>query len=683
MSTPLERLGFARATGRMGWPALVGIILVPLVVAGILIWALWDPGQRLSQVTAAIVNNDVPVTINGQTVPLGRQLAAGLVDGTGSATSSTATAPATTAPATTAPATNSPGTSTSASTSAGGINYTWVITDKDDAAVGLASGRYAALITIPAGFSAAATSFSGPAADAKQATIDVTTSDTSTVVDNAISQTISTTAAALAGRQLTTTYLENVYTSFNTLGTQLGQAASGADSLASGTASLASGSAQLSGGAAQLAAGASSLSSGTAQLSQGLDQLSDGLGTLQQQTESLPAQTSQLASGAQGLANALHAVNTALAQKIAALTTQVAVLTAEVQSICAPGHLPNACDSAEATLASATTNLTSLSAVAALAPLASSADQVAAGASHLSAGMPAVTAGISQSASAAHTLAAAGTSVDSGAAALAASASSLATGAQSVADGAANANSGASSLAAGLDSSVKQVPSYTESESSHLAGVVADPVVVGSTTGLGVGTTSVPFYAVLALWLGGLASLIVLRAAPARAFGSTKPSFVLALRAFLPAALVGAVQGLVVTAILSTVVSQSFSGWLAFAGFAVLIGVAFAAVNQALVALFGGAGRFLSMIVALVLIGTSIIATAPSALFALSALLPVQPALDGFHAVLNGGNGGGSIVGLVVWTLGSLVVTTLAIARKRSVPARTLVPSITRVGEPA
>ncbi|GAA3875201.1 hypothetical protein GCM10022381_17360 [Leifsonia kafniensis] len=702
MSTLLERLGFARTAGRLGWPALIGIVLVPVVVAGILIWALWNPAQRLDHVTAAIVNNDVPVTINGQTVPLGRELAAGLVDGTSTTSTSTA-APTSSAPSTAAPSTATPSapspTPTPAPTNTampvspiGGsgsdetLNYTWVITDADDAKAGLANGSYAAVITIPSDFSAAATSYTGPAADAKQATIDVTMSGTSTVVDNAISQVISTTAASVAGNQLTTTYLENVYTSFTTLGTQLGQAASGADSLAAGTTSLASASAQLSSGATQLAAGASSLSEGASQLSGGLDQLSGGLDTLQQQTASLPAQTSQLADGAQGLANALHAVNAALAQKIADLQAQIATLTTQVQTICAPGLLPDACASAKAALAAATADLTSLSSLAALAPLASSADQVAAGASQLAAGMPSVSAGISQSASAAATLDSAGASVASGAASLATSAGSLATGAQSVADGAASANSGAAELATGLHSSVQQVPSFTESESTHLAGVVAAPVVVGSSSGLGVGTSSVPFYAVLALWLGGLASLMVLRATPVRAFGSTKSSLALAVRSFLPVAAVGAVQGLVVTAILSSVVTLNTGGWFALAGIAVLVGVAFSAANQSLVALFGGAGRFLSMIVALVLIATSIIATAPAALFTLGSLMPTQPAVDAFHAILNGGSAGGSVVGalvgLVLWTLGSLLVSTLAIARTRSVPARQLVPSITRVGEP-
>src|SRR5690625_2568915 len=59
---------------------VVVAILVPLITAGILIGVLAKPQDRLDQITAAIVNNDEPVELEGQLVPLGRQLAGGLVE---------------------------------------------------------------------------------------------------------------------------------------------------------------------------------------------------------------------------------------------------------------------------------------------------------------------------------------------------------------------------------------------------------------------------------------------------------------------------------------------------------------------------------------------------------------------------------------------------------------------------
>src|SRR5690606_22912599 len=182
-------------------------------------------------------------------------------------------------------------------------------------------------------------------------------------------------------------------------------------------------------------------------------------------------------------------------------------------------------------------------------------------------------------------------------------------------------------------------------------------------------------YAALALWLGAFGSLIVLRAKPVRSLGSTRPSILLALRTWAPAAIVGALQGVLVAGILQPLLELEVGAWIGFAALAALIGIAFSAANQALNAVFGGAGRFLSMIVALILIATSIIATVPAALDQALTFLPVQPAVNAFHAVVTSGGGlGAAIVGLVLWTAGSLIATTIAIAKSRTVTVRQLVP---------
>jgi len=87
---------------------LLGLLLVPLVVAGGFLWATWDFDSRLERVEAAVVNLDEPVRLNGQLAPLGRQLAGELVEG------------------------------------AEEENFRWTLTDNEDASDGLAAGRYAA-----------------------------------------------------------------------------------------------------------------------------------------------------------------------------------------------------------------------------------------------------------------------------------------------------------------------------------------------------------------------------------------------------------------------------------------------------------------------------------------------------------------------------------------------------------
>ncbi len=58
----------------------LAVLLVPLLVAGSLLWGTWNANPRLRQVEAAVVNNDEMVEVGGQMMPLGRQLAAELVN---------------------------------------------------------------------------------------------------------------------------------------------------------------------------------------------------------------------------------------------------------------------------------------------------------------------------------------------------------------------------------------------------------------------------------------------------------------------------------------------------------------------------------------------------------------------------------------------------------------------------
>ena len=193
---PLPARAIERAGSRrpVTWLTIIGALLLPVVIGGILVASLYNPVERLDSVSAAIVNDDEPVTLDDQVVPLGRQLTAGLVEGSDDVPS----------------------------------NLDWTITNDEDAAEGLADGTYAAVVTIPQNFSAAATS-TAPGSTPEQATISVTTPPDSLVVDDAISAQVTQAAASLTGSMLSTTYLENVFLGFTTLGDQLGTAASGAD----------------------------------------------------------------------------------------------------------------------------------------------------------------------------------------------------------------------------------------------------------------------------------------------------------------------------------------------------------------------------------------------------------------------------------------------------------------------
>ena len=164
---------------RLGWPGLVVLALVPLLACGMLLGLV--RGSNEQGIHAAVVNHDKAVTVNGQVVPLGRQLASEMV-------------------------------------AREGPNISWTIADAEDADAGLKDGRYAAVVTIPEGFSEAATSFSSnDAAIAKQATVDVVVSQNAPFADAALAHDIAGLATDTINATLTKAYLENIYIGFNTI----------------------------------------------------------------------------------------------------------------------------------------------------------------------------------------------------------------------------------------------------------------------------------------------------------------------------------------------------------------------------------------------------------------------------------------------------------------------------------
>lgn len=274
----------AASPRRVSWPALIALILVPLLAVAALLGLTRPDGDQ--EISAAVVNLDEAVTVEGQYIPMGRQLAAAMVDREGD-------------------------------------NITWTLADAPSAAAGLDSGRYSAVVTIPKEFSASATSFSKNDADAaRQATIQVQVSDNSPVTDAALAQEIARLATDTVNSTLTKGYLDGIYVGFNTVGEQFTTIVDGAKQLHDGSSQLADGAKQssqgatqlnegmrllsengtpLADGATQLSDGVGELKSGTAQLADGADQLADGVDQFAAQTPQLVDGVGQLATGADQL----------------------------------------------------------------------------------------------------------------------------------------------------------------------------------------------------------------------------------------------------------------------------------------------------------------------------------------------------------------------------------------------
>lgn len=675
MTLPIER---ARSRRPITWLTLLGVLLLPAVIGGILVAALQNPTERLDSMTAAVVNLDKPVTIDGQYTPLGRELAAGLVEGSDEFDS----------------------------------NVTWVISNEDDAAEGLGDGTYQAVVTIPKSFSADATS-SGTAlkdgeSTAEQAKITVTTPPDGRVADDLITQQIASVAASTMGTMLSEATVGNVLVGFATIGDQIGEAADGAAKLADGAQDAADGAGKLPDGATQLATGAQGLSDGALKLAGGLDtisskageagsgatQLGQGLlsgaatlerdGLVPQQLLDAANGAKQATAGVQQAADGAKQATAGVQQGVSGLDQQLAALVGQ----CDPASTPQLCEQLAVAAATANALVTPSSqaaqAAAAASQYAGPAAQAAAGtadgltqlstaapkqiagqlrtagtaATQLGSGLGQLADGVGQSATGARAL-------GDGASQLGDGATALADGAGTLADGIDQLASGTGDLADGLQTASTSLPSFDDEQSTSLASVIADPVKAEGSSSNMFGPTAIPLLAAVVLWFGALASFIALRAVPGSTLTSRRSSIGMVLRGFWPSAALGAGQGILVALIVQIVASYDAATWWGFAGLAVLAGVAFAAVNQALVAVLGGVGRWVSALVGVVAVATGLISTIPSWLAGLGLAMPTAPALSGLIEP-----SGAAAAGLVVWGVLSLGAATLAVATRRTTSAK-------------
>lgn len=334
-----------------------GLATVPLIYSGLLTGSFSDPQGNLDNIPAAIVNADVA----SNDVDLGAQLTDTLID---------------------SDATN---------------NFDWQEMSADDASAALTNGDVLAVLTIPADFSADATSPAGN--DPQRAELHIETNDAANMFVGTIANQIGTVVADELATQVSDAYLTNIYAGFTTVHGQLetaadgagqldaglGQADSGAgelqvgldqlvsgsgdlaaasDQLASGAGSAASGAAELAAGAADLNDGAQQLASGAQQASAGADELAAGTSQLEQQTAGLPDQAAQLDDGAQSLVDGAGQV-AAGTQQLAdavngAAATADTVAHAAEQLTAQGGELQTGADSVVTGLDDLTTNWSTL-----------------------------------------------------------------------------------------------------------------------------------------------------------------------------------------------------------------------------------------------------------------------------------------------------------------------------------
>jgi putative membrane protein len=213
----------------MRYAALAAVVLIPLAFAGLFIGAISQVNHSISDIPAAIVNNDGAVTETGAdgavtNVLAGRELVTQL-------------------------------------TGKKSAGFDWTITNSKDAKAELADGTVYAILTVPKNFSASIVSLSSKSP--VKAKLKITTDDAHNYLTGSVAEIVGSSLTSAFGQAITKQYIAGIYSGIGDVGSSLATAASGAGKLSDGASTLAT-------GVTTYVAGVSAVPSGLRQLQSGI-----------------------------------------------------------------------------------------------------------------------------------------------------------------------------------------------------------------------------------------------------------------------------------------------------------------------------------------------------------------------------------------------------------------------------
>lgn len=526
------------------------------------------------------------------------------------------------------------------------------------------------------------------------------------------------------------------------LATGAGSLATGVSELNTGAASLAKGSNTLAVGTSELATSLANAVPDAKALEQGAASVASSAGTL----SASAAKVSTSASALAGSADDVAAGASETARQLTALISAVESMPADTPASSILGNLKQLQSEAATPLAAGAGKLAAGAnqlSTEAITPLSDGAAKLAAGADSVATGVTKLSAGVGEAATGAGKLSQGAATLNTGAATLskgaqsaaagsssvAAGASELAGGASALADGAGTAKDGAAALATGAgslstgssdlaegsgklldggttlaDGAQKlSTGSHTLTDKLHDGGaaipndsstllseksqVLANPVAVNqqwSNESGGFGEGFAPFFIALATFVGALISWLLLRALPTRALAAGASGLRSVLTGLLPALAIGLGQVLIMVAVLLWGLDMKPVYPVATAAFIYLTTVAFLALQQMFIIVFGtAAGRVVSLVLLMLQLsssgGTYPVETTPGFFQALHPYMPATYVVNGLRQLMTGGIDSRlwiSITFLAVLAAGSVAVSAFCAGRQRVFSIKRLHPEL-------
>ncbi|HEX5143389.1 MAG TPA: YhgE/Pip domain-containing protein [Mycobacterium sp.] len=556
--------------------AIVTVVLLPLLYGAMYLWAFWNPFAEVNKVPAALVNADRGTVVDGKPLRAGDEVASALL-------------------------------------SSGQLGLHQV--SAQEAAAGVASGKYYFSVTLPEDFSANVASPSGgnPQPAQLRFTFNGANNYLATIIGQNAAREVISQVNAKVGEQTITTVLSGL----TDAGKGLTQAADGADQLATGLTSADSGAHQLATGAGALNAGLQTASAGSAQLSAGTKQLAGSVATATDpllkvldtvaaaklDPDEVGLAAEHLSGAVRSTTDRIAALNINYAQAATIVDQAVGILSnnpdptlrdlgaflAGAQRILATKGLDPTTDDGLARLRGSAADLENQlgDPHSELRTFMTKAlnGQLRSDVVRLRSGVEQLNTGAAQ--------------LNSGLLALHAGGIKLAQGAGELATGTDKLQAGSHELASKLRAGSTQVPSWNDTQRTAVARTVAAPVALEMDYHHAVptfGTGFAPFFLPLALFIGTLIIWMLLTPLQSRPIVNGLGALRVVLASYWPALLLALCQVIVMYAVVHFGVGLKAKYPLATVAFLILIGGAFLAMIQAFNALFGVAvGRVVTL----------------------------------------------------------------------------------------
>ncbi|PES40049.1 YhgE/Pip domain-containing protein [Bacillus thuringiensis] len=235
---------------------IIAVLFVPILYAGMFLWAFWDPYKQLDDLPVAVVNLDKGAVFDGKPIEVGKGLVDNLKDNK---------------------------------------SFKWEFVSEKEAKKGMEGRKYYMLVRIPDDFSSNATTLLKD--NPKPLNLEYIPNESLNFLSSQIGGTAIEKIKGEVASTLTKTYAEKMFDSIQDVSKGLADGAEGANKLHDGSSELHDGSSKVTDGLHTLQGKSGEMKDGVQKLADGSNKLVDGSGKVTNGLNTLNSKTGEMQTG--------------------------------------------------------------------------------------------------------------------------------------------------------------------------------------------------------------------------------------------------------------------------------------------------------------------------------------------------------------------------------------------------